>query len=91
MIEIDSAFSYKDVLKILLIQKLVNYSTVWWRSKSKSKWETSFWRVRIHGWWWHRGAKTKDYTIYIDEVTGLGLFIELEMLTEGGADTKHIQ
>ena len=36
-------------------------------------------------------SKTKDYTICIDEVAKLGLFIELEVLTEGGADVKNIQ
>lgn len=36
-------------------------------------------------------SKTKDYTICIDEVTGLGLFIELEVLTEYSADVKNIQ
>ena len=36
-------------------------------------------------------SKTEDYTIYIDEVAGLGLFIELEVLTEDSADVKNIQ
>lgn len=36
-------------------------------------------------------SKTKDYTICIDEVAGLGLFIELEVLTEDSADVKNIQ
>ena len=36
-------------------------------------------------------SKTEDYTICIDEVAGLGLFIELEVLTEDGADVKNIQ
>ena len=36
-------------------------------------------------------SKTKDYTICIDEVSGLGLFIELEVLTEDSADVKNIQ
>ena len=36
-------------------------------------------------------SKTEDYTICIDEVTGLGLFIELEVLTEDSADVKNIQ
>ena len=36
-------------------------------------------------------SKTKDYTICIDEVAKLGLFIELEFLTEDGADVKNIQ
>ena len=36
-------------------------------------------------------SKTKDYTICIDEVAKLGLFIELEVLTEGSADVKNIQ
>ena len=33
-------------------------------------------------------SKTEDYTICIDEVAGLGLFIELEVLTEDSADVK---
>ena len=36
-------------------------------------------------------SKTKDYTICIDEVAGLGLFIELEILTEDDANVKNIQ
>ena len=36
-------------------------------------------------------SKTEDYTICIDEVAGLGLFIELEILTEDSADVKNIQ
>ena len=36
-------------------------------------------------------SKTKDYTICIDEVAKLGLFIELEVLTEDSADVKNIQ
>ena len=36
-------------------------------------------------------SKTKDYTICIDEVAMLGLFIELEVLTEDSADVKDIQ
>ena len=36
-------------------------------------------------------SKTKDYTICIDEVAMLGLFIELEVLTEDSADVKNIQ
>lgn len=36
-------------------------------------------------------SKTEDYTICIDEVAGLGLFIELEVLTEDSADVKNIQ
>ena len=36
-------------------------------------------------------SKAKDYTICIDEVAGLGLFIELEVLTEDSADVKNIQ
>ena len=36
-------------------------------------------------------SKTEDYTICIDEVAGLGLFIELEVLTEDSADIKNIQ
>lgn len=36
-------------------------------------------------------SKTKDYTICIDEVAGLGLFIELEILTKDSADVKNIQ
>ena len=39
----------------------------------------------------HLESKTKDYTICIDEVAGLGLFIELEVLTEDSADVKNIQ
>ena len=36
-------------------------------------------------------SKTEEYTICIDEVAGLGLFIELEVLTEDSADVKNIQ
>ena len=36
-------------------------------------------------------SKTEDYTICIDEVAGLGLFIELEVLTEDSAVVKNIQ
>ena len=36
-------------------------------------------------------SKTKDYTIRIDEVAMLGLFIELEVLTEDSADVKNVQ
>lgn len=36
-------------------------------------------------------SKTKDYTICIDEVAKLGLFIELEVLTEDSTDVKNIQ
>lgn len=36
-------------------------------------------------------SKTEDYTIYIDEVAGLGLFIELEVLAEDDANTDNIQ
>ena len=36
-------------------------------------------------------SKTEDYTICIDEVAELGLFIELEVLTEDSADVKNIQ
>ena len=36
-------------------------------------------------------SKTEDYTICIDEVAGLGLFIELEVLIEDSADAKDIQ
>ena len=36
-------------------------------------------------------SKTEDYTICIDEVAGLGLFIELEILTEDDANVKNIQ
>lgn len=36
-------------------------------------------------------SKTGEYTICIDEVAGLGLFIELEILTEDSADVKNIQ
>ena len=35
-------------------------------------------------------SKTEDYTICIDEVAKLGLFIELEVLTEDSADVKNI-
>ena len=36
-------------------------------------------------------SKTEDYTICIDEVAKLGLFIELEILTEDDANTGDIQ
>ena len=36
-------------------------------------------------------SKTKDYTICIDEVAGLGLFIELEVLAEDDANANNIQ
>ena len=36
-------------------------------------------------------SKTKDYTICIDKVAKLGLFIELEILTEDDANTGDIQ
>ena len=36
-------------------------------------------------------SKTEEYTICIDEVAGLGLFIELEVLIEDSADVKDIQ
>ena len=36
-------------------------------------------------------SKTEDYTICIDEVAGLGLFIELEVLIEDSAVVKNIQ
>ena len=36
-------------------------------------------------------SKTEKYTICIDEVAGLGLFIELEVLTEDSVDVKNIQ
>ena len=36
-------------------------------------------------------SKTEDYTVCIDEVAGLVLFIELEVLTEDSADVKNIQ
>ena len=36
-------------------------------------------------------SKTEDYTICIDEVAELGLFIELEVLTEDSAVVKNIQ
>lgn len=36
-------------------------------------------------------SKTEDYTICIDEVAELGLFIELEVLTEDSVDVKNIQ
>ncbi len=36
-------------------------------------------------------SKTDNYTIYIDEVAMLGLFIELEVLTEDSVDVKNIQ
>ena len=36
-------------------------------------------------------SKTKDYTICIDEVAELGLFIELEILTEDDANAGDIQ
>ena len=36
-------------------------------------------------------SKTEEYTICIDEVAGLGLFIELEILTEDDANAGDIQ
>ena len=36
-------------------------------------------------------SKTEDYTICVDEVAGLGLFIELEVLTEDDANADNIQ
>jgi putative adenylyl cyclase cyaB len=36
-------------------------------------------------------SKTEDYTICVDEVAGLGLFIELEVLTEDDINTDNIQ
>ena len=36
-------------------------------------------------------SKTEDYTICVDEVAGLGLFIELEVLAEDEAGADHIQ
>ena len=36
-------------------------------------------------------SKTENYTICIDEVAGLGLFIELEVLAEDEADANNIQ
>ena len=36
-------------------------------------------------------SKTEDYTICVDEVAGLGLFIELEVLAEDNANTDNIQ
>jgi len=36
-------------------------------------------------------SKTEDYTICVDEVAGLGLFIELEVLAEDEADADNIQ
>lgn len=36
-------------------------------------------------------SKTKDYTIYIDKVAKLGLFIELEVLAEDDANAGDIQ
>lgn len=36
-------------------------------------------------------SKTEDYTICIDEVAGLGLFIELEVLAEDEANADNIQ
>lgn len=36
-------------------------------------------------------SKTEDYTVCIDEVVELGLFIELEVLTEDSVDVKNIQ
>ena len=36
-------------------------------------------------------SKTEDYTICVDEVAGLGLFIELEVLAEDDANTNNIQ
>jgi len=36
-------------------------------------------------------SKTEDYTICVDEVAGLGLFIELEVLAEDDANANNIQ
>ncbi len=36
-------------------------------------------------------SKTSDYTICIDKVAGLGLFIELEVLAEDDTNTDNIQ
>mgnify|MGYP000854252176 CR=1 FL=1 len=36
-------------------------------------------------------SKTEDYTICVDEVAGLGLFIELEVLAEDEANADNIQ
>ena len=36
-------------------------------------------------------SKTEDYTICIDEVAGLGLFIELEVLAEDDVDVDTLQ
>ena len=36
-------------------------------------------------------SKTDDYTICVDEVAGLGLFIELEVLAEDDANADNIQ
>jgi len=36
-------------------------------------------------------SKTEDYTICVDKVTGLGLFIELEVLAEDNANANNIQ
>ena len=36
-------------------------------------------------------SKTEDYKICVDEVAGLGLFIELEVLAEDDANTDNIQ
>lgn len=36
-------------------------------------------------------SKTEDYTICVDEVAGLGLFIELEVLAEDDANTDNVQ
>ena len=36
-------------------------------------------------------SKTEDYTICVDEVAGLGLFIELEFLAEDDTNTDNIQ
>ena len=36
-------------------------------------------------------SKTEDYTICVDEVAGLGLFIELEVLAGDEANTDNIQ
>jgi putative adenylyl cyclase cyaB len=36
-------------------------------------------------------SKTEDYTICVDEVAGLGLFIELEVLAEDDANADNIQ
>ncbi len=36
-------------------------------------------------------SKTEDYTICVDKVAGLGLFIELEVLAEDNANANNIQ